>query len=142
LGESPQRLTDRRAVALSYAYLYDKRGGGIETEIKEDKQGFGLAKRNKKRYYAQQMVVLLSALAHNVVVWSREWLNEVPKIKRHGVPRVVRDVFHVCGFVEVGASGAIKRIVLNVAAAWARRCANPLRAMLKPEHVRVSLGET
>jgi hypothetical protein len=142
LGESPKQLTDRRAVALAYAYLYDKRGGAIEIEIKEDKQGFGLTKRNKKRYYAQQMVVLLSALAHNVVVWSRRWLSEVSKIKRQGVLRMVRDVYHVCGFVEVGARQAIKRIVLNGAAAWARRCANPLRALLKQQHVRVSLGET
>jgi hypothetical protein len=142
LGESPQRLADRRAVALAYAYLYDKRGGAIEIEIKEDKQGFGLSKRNKKRYYAQQVVVLLSALAHNVVVWSREWLREVSKLRRQGVLRMVRDVYQVCGFVEVGAKNAIKRIVLNGAAAWARRCANPLRALLKQEHVRVSLGET
>lgn len=141
LGESPTQLTDRRAVALAYAYLYDKRGGAIEIEIKEDKQGFGLARRNKKRYYAQQMVVLLSALAHNVVVWSREWLSEVSKIRRQGVLRMVRDVFHVCGFVEVGAKNVIRRIVLNGAAAWARRCANPLRALLKQQHVRVSLGE-
>lgn len=142
LGESPRQLADRQAVALAYAYLYDKRGGSIEIEIKEDKQGFGLARRNKKRYYAQQMVVLLSALAHNVVVWSRQWLSEVSQIKRQGVLRMVRDVFHVCGFVEVGARNAIKRIVLNGAAVWARRCANPLRALLKPEHVRISLGET
>ena len=55
---------------------------------------------------------------------------------------MVRDVFHVCGFVEVGAKEAIKRIVLNGAALWARRCAKPLRALLKQEHVRVALGET
>lgn len=142
LGESPQQLTDRRAVALAYAYLYDKRGGAIEIEIKEDKQGFGLAKRNKKRYYAQAVAVLLSALAHNVVVWSRAWLSEVSKIRRQGVLRMVRDVFQVCGFVEIGARGSIKRIMLNGAATWARRCANSLRALLKQQHVRVSLGET
>ena len=142
LGKSPKRLTDRRAVALAYAYLYDKRGGSIEIELKEDKQGFGLAKRNKQRYYAQQMVVLLSALAHNVVVWPREWLSGVSKLRRRGVLRMVRDVFHVCGFVEVGARSTIKQIVLNRAAAWARRCANPLRVLLKREHVRVSWGET
>lgn len=141
LGQSPKLLTDLPAVALSYAYLYDKRGGSIEIEFKEDKQGFGLTKRNKKRYYAQQMVVLLSALAHNVVVWSREWLSGVSKIKQHGVLRMVRDVFQVCGFVEMGAKDAIKRIVLSQAAAWGRRCANPLRALLKQQHVRVTLGE-
>lgn len=142
LGWSPQRLADPQQVALAYAYLYDKRGGAIEIEFKEDKQGFGLTKRNKKRYEAQQMIVLLGALAHNVVVWSREWLGEVSKIKQHGVLRIERDVFHVCGFVEIGAKNAIKRIVLNEASAWARRCANSLRLLLKQEYVHVSLGET
>ncbi len=141
LGESSKKLSDRRAVVLAYAHLYDKRGGAIEIEIKEDKQGFGLGKRNKKRYHAQAVVVLLSALAHNVVVWSREWLSEVSKIKQHGVLRIVRDVFHVCGFVEVGLKGVVNRIVLNDAAAWARRCVNSLRALLKQQQVRVSLGE-
>ena len=122
--------------------MYNQRGGTIEIEFKEDKQGFGLTKRNKKRYYAQQMVVLLSTLAHNVVVWAREWLHEVSKIGRQGVLRMVRDVFHVCGFVELGARNAIRRIVLNDAAMWARRCANPLRALLKQAHVRFALGET
>ena len=141
LGSKPGLLADPQAVALAYAYLYDKRGGAIEIEIKEDKQGFGLGKRNKKRYHAQAVVVLLSALAHNVVVWSREWLSEVSKIKQHGVLRMVRDVFQVCGFVEVGAKNSISRIVLSESAAWARRCANSLRLLLKQEHVRVTLGE-
>jgi hypothetical protein len=142
LGQSPKMLHDRQAIALAYAYLYDKRGGTIEIEFKEDKQGFGLTKRNKKRYEAQQMIVLLSALAHNVVVWSREWFSaEVPKIKQHGVLRMVRDVFAVSGFLELGPQNSIKRIVLSHTAAWARRCANSLRDLLKQQHVRVILGE-
>jgi hypothetical protein len=142
LGQPPKLLHDRQAVALAYAYLYDKRGGTIEIEFKEDKQGFGLTKRNKKRYEAQQMIVLLSALAHNVVMWSREWLSRVSKIKQHGVLRIVRDVFQVSGFVEMRADCSIKRIVLNQVAAWARRCAKSLRALLKQQHVGVTLGET
>src|SRR5215213_62007 len=143
LDQSPKLLHDRRAVALAYAYLYDKRGGTIEIEFKEDKQGFGLTKRNKKRYEAQQMVVLLSALAHNVVVWAREWLSgETAKVMKNGVLRMVRDVFAVSGFLEMGAKDSIKRIVLSTAAAWARRCVNSLRALLKQQHVCVTLGET
>jgi hypothetical protein len=142
LGQSPKLLHDRQAVALAYAYLYDKRGGTIEIEFKEDKQGFGLTKRNKKRYEAQQMVVLLSALAHNVVVWAREWLSsETSKIKKNGVLRMVRDVFTVSGFLELDPKKMIKRIVLSDTAAWAHRCANTLRALLKELHVRVILGE-
>jgi hypothetical protein len=143
LGQLPKLLHDRRTVALAYAYLYDKRGGTIEIEFKEDKQGFGLTKRNKKRYEAQQMVVLLSALAHNVVVWAREWLSgETAKVMKNGVLRMVRDVFVVSGFLEMGAKDSIKRIVLSTAAAWARRCVNSLRALLKQQHVCVTLGET
>jgi hypothetical protein len=143
LGQPPKLLHDGRAIALAYAYLYDKRGGTIEIEFKEDKQGFGLTKRNKKRYEAQQMIVLLSALAHNVVMWAREWLShEAEKIKRNGVLRMVRDVFTVSGFLEMGAKNSIKRIVLSSAAGWARRYINSLRALLKQQHVRVTLGET
>jgi hypothetical protein len=88
------------------------------------------------------MVVLLSALAHNVVVWSRAWLAaSVSKIKGYGVLRMVRDVFAVNGLVEIGAKNSIRRIVLSDAAGWARRCANSLRALLKQQHVRVTLGE-
>jgi hypothetical protein len=43
----------------------------MEIEIKEDKQGIGMRKRSKKRFEAQQMVVLLNSLAHNLIVLSR-----------------------------------------------------------------------
>ncbi len=33
---------------LAYVHFYDQRGGGIEIEIKEDKQGLNTTKRNKK----------------------------------------------------------------------------------------------
>ncbi len=68
------RVSDPTAVLLAYVYFYDRRGGGVETANKEDKPGLGLSKRKKKRFEAQQIVVLLSALAHNVLVWARSWL--------------------------------------------------------------------
>jgi len=76
-----------------------------------------------------------------VVVWSREWLGEVSKIKRQGVLRMVRDVYHVCGFVEAGAKGAIKRIVLNRAAPLATGFLSALRALLLPQHVSIILDK-
>jgi hypothetical protein len=33
-----------------------------------------MPKRNKKRFEAQHMVMLLGALAHHVIVWARRWL--------------------------------------------------------------------
>lgn len=143
LGQPPEQDQDPQALLSAYAELYDQRGGTVEIEIKESKQGVGVAKRNKKSYTGQQMVVLLGAMAHNVMVWARRWLQaDAPKLKRYGVPRMVRDVMTVCGFIEMGQRGGIKRVVLNQASALGRHCSKALSALLKPEHVPVILGET
>jgi len=143
LGEPAERVRDERAVMLAYARLYDERGGGVEIEIKESKQGLGVTKRRKKSYTGQQMVMLLGALAHNVVVWAKRWLSEdAPKLRRYGVQRMVRDVLAVSGFVELGRSGGVKRVVLNSGSALGRACAKALRKLLEAEHVRITLGET
>ncbi|HEX7312750.1 MAG TPA: transposase [Pyrinomonadaceae bacterium] len=143
LGEPEERVRDEPAVMTAYARLYDERGGGVEIEIKESKQGLGVTQRRKKSYTGQQMVMLLGTLAHNVVVWAKRWLAEdAPKLKRYGVQRVVRDVLAVSGFVELSKSGAVRRVVLNGASAVGRACAKALRLLLEAEHVRVTLGET
>ena len=143
VGEPPERAADEQAVMPAYARLYDGRGGGVEIEIKESKQGLGITGRRKKSYTGQQMVMLPGALAHNVVVWAKRWLSEdAPKLKKYGVQRVVRDVLAVSGFVELGKSGAVKRLMLNRASALGRACAKALRTLLEAEHVRVTLGET
>lgn len=141
LGQPPEKADDAQSMLLAYARLYDERGGSIE--IKESKQGLGIAKRNKKSYGGQQIVMLLGQLAHNVMVWVKRWLlSDAPKLKKYGVKRMVRDVMTVSGFVEVGKNEAIKRVILNSASALARHCAVALRALLKAEQVRVILGET
>src|SRR4051794_31950632 len=100
LGESSKLKSDSEAILIAYARLYDEGGGTIEIEIKESKQGLGLTKRNKKRYAAQQMLMLLSALAHNVIVWAKQWLvSESPRLERYGVPRIVRDALHLSSFI-------------------------------------------
>jgi len=70
-GQPINRADDPTAVLCAYVSFYDQRGGGVETSFKEDTQGLVLAKRAKKRFPAQQMVVALSTLAHNVLVWAR-----------------------------------------------------------------------
>jgi hypothetical protein len=88
------------------------------------------------------MVMLLGTLAHNVVMWAKRWLEaEAPKLAGYGVPRMVRDVFGVSGFVEVEGSRRITRIVINKAVALGRQCAKALRVMLGGEHIPVILAE-
>ncbi|MCA1607204.1 MAG: transposase, partial [Acidobacteria bacterium] len=52
VGLPVDRVNDPHAVVLAYAKFYDQRGGGVETEFKQDKQGVGITKRNKKRFPA------------------------------------------------------------------------------------------
>jgi hypothetical protein len=141
--DAAARTVPSLAQLLTTVYRYDARGGGIETANKEDKQGLGIGKRNKKRFAAQQVLGQLGRLAHNLVVWARRWLEaEAPTVRKLGVKRVVRDVFHVNGVVERDADGRIRRIVLNQAHCYARRVCGALQALVGAEDVAVRLGET
>ncbi len=60
LSDEKHRLEqgqDEQVLLSAYAELYDRRGGAVE--IKESKQGVGVAKRNKKSYMGQQLGVRL-----------------------------------------------------------------------------------
>lgn len=133
--------SDPLAVRLSYVAFYDQRGGGIETSFKGDKQGLGMTRRNKKHFTAQQIRMRLCSLAQHVVVWARRWLA-VPQVQRDGIVRMVRDVFHVSGFLCIDALGQVTRIVLNQDALLARSLVNPLREWLTPLHVVIHLDKT
>ncbi len=140
-GQSLCLLEDPAAVLLAYVIFYDRRGGGVETSFKGDKQGLGIGKRSKKRFEAQQMLMLLGSLAHNVVVWVRHWLAS-PTLHHYGTVRMVRDVFHISGFLLLDACGQVVQIVLNQAAPLASALVDPLRKLLLCAQVAVNLGQT
>ncbi len=140
-GQPLSLLEDPAAVLLAYVTFYDQRGGGVETSFKGDKQGLGIGKRSKKRFAAQQMVMLLGSLAHNVIVWARRWLAS-PTLQHYGMLRMVRDVFHISGFLLTDACGQVTQIVLNQAAPLASALVHPLRKLLACAHVAVNLGQT
>jgi len=157
-GSSPQAASEKYAVLVALVALYDQRGGGIETSFKGDKRGMGLTKRNKKRFEAQQMVMLLGSLAHNVVVWAQAWLTRprspqsTPRaqppaqgptpLRQYGIWRMVRDVFHVSGFLCLDSCRQVVEIVLNQDAPLARLIIPSLRELLAPTHVVINLGQT
>ena len=133
---------DPLAVLLAYVYFYDLRGGGVETEIKQDKQGLGITKRNKKRFEAQQMMAQLNALAHNLIVWSRRWLAQTwHKVENLGILRMVRDVFHLSGLVHFRSDGSIERITLHQGDPFASGLCAGLSPLLATSHVAVNLDE-
>lgn len=142
LGKSPRGLGNRTTVMQAYAKLYDMRGGAIEIEFKQDKQGFGLTKRNKKSFHGQEMVQLLAMLCHNILLWVKDWLSEnAPRLKEYGTLRFVRDVFNAAGRIKIRAGAIIEGVVINRGVPFARQFIKGLRQMLKTEKVRVNLGE-
>src|SRR5258708_8833056 len=141
LRRPSSQAADPVAVLAAYVTFHDQRGGGIETSFKGDKQGLGLTKRNKKRFEAQHMLVLLGSLAHNVVVWARRWLT-CPQIQRYGILRMVRDVFHISGLLRFDALTQVVEIVLNQDARFTRSLIRPLRELLTPFYIVVISGET
>lgn len=142
-GQPIERRHDPQAVLLAYVYFYDLRGGGVETEIKEDKHGLGTAYRNKKRFAGQQMVCQLEVLAHNLLIWARTWLAPYsPKIAKLGLLRLVRDALQVSGLIVFSQAASIQKIILNSADPLAKELQAGLAALLAQEPITVILGET
>jgi len=143
IGQPVSYARDPERLCRAYAQLYDQRGGAVEIQIKEDKQGFGMVKRQKRKAEAQDMLVLLNQLAHNVLMWARGWLTEsAPKLARFGILRLVRDLMSVSGKIEINErNGSIKRITLNRAAPLASGFFNALQALLLPQHVSIILDK-
>ncbi len=143
VGPLPAHLTAREQALLAYVYFYDGRGGGVETTFKEDKQGLGLTKRQKKRWEAQQVLSYLSTLAHNVLVWARTWLTSTaPHLRRYGLKRLVRDVWGIYGMVELDQHGRIQAIILTQQHRLAQQLIAALQELVGREQVVISLGET
>jgi DDE family transposase len=101
-------------ILLAALHAYDRRGGGIETQNKADKQGLGLARRNKHRFAAQEILVLLAQLAHNLVIWTRNDLAQADqRLQKYGICRTVRDALQIAGRIQVNAHGQVQQITLN-----------------------------
>jgi hypothetical protein len=111
---------------------YDARAG-IEADLKSDKHGLGLARLRKRKLAAQRILVLLSALAHNLLLWARRWLAPAaPRLRALGIIRLVREVWAIPGRVKLtGASpGDPVRIHLRLAHPRAHEVGRGLRVLL------------
>lgn len=87
--------------AVQTVRLYDLRGGA-ETEFRADKSGGGnLHKRRKQQRDAQEVWIHLTDMVHNYLSWfTRHHLAASP-FQDYGPLRIIRDLFHTPGWVEV-----------------------------------------
>jgi hypothetical protein len=129
-------------VMFALLYAYDLRSGGVETSIKESKQGLGLTKRNKKRFAAQEMLVLLAQLAYNLTVWVRNLLAEhSPTLREYGLARMVRDIFQIDGCVHWNAQGQILAIIFNKHDPFTERFITGLASIWTQDKTCPNLGQ-
>jgi hypothetical protein len=137
-GKEPSELE----IMLAALYAYDLRGGGIETSIKDSKQGLGITKRNKRNFHAQEMLVLLTQLASNLLIWIRNRMAQhVPFWRKYGLLRLIRDAFHIPGSIQLDSQGCCLLITLNEAHGLASNYLEAISPLLARNELCVNLGQ-
>jgi X-X-X-Leu-X-X-Gly heptad repeat protein len=105
-----------QAALLHMIYAYDRRSGGLETHNRGDKQGLGISKRNKRSALAQEMLILLAQLAHNLLIWfARRLKRYLPSTFHLGMLRLVRDVLSIHGLLLFDHRACLHSVLLDSA---------------------------
>jgi len=143
---------------------YDKRGGVPESAFCQDYQGLHVRKRRKGGFVAQKVLVLLSQLAHNLIIWMKSWLNDALEaslftgeeepnkgerksvalaqktIQERGMKRFIRQILALSGKVIVKEQKVVC-IILNPLYPLINRISKAFDAFLKPYNIKVLLDE-
>jgi hypothetical protein len=75
---------------------YDARGGAEVEQFRNDKSGLGLEARRKWNFAGQKAYILLTDLAHNIIVSFQPALADSP-FADYGIQRIVRDLMTIPG---------------------------------------------
>lgn len=92
--------------------LYDARGGTIENDAHQDKLGLQLIRRRKRRWHAQEAWVILTDIAHNLLIWSHDWMFADSPFASFGMLRLVQDVFNIPGHLTFDPRGRLQKVDL------------------------------
>jgi hypothetical protein len=161
-------ITDMDADIHNTVDDYDGRSGVPESTFCQDNQGLGNRKRRKRGFVAQQMLILLTQLAHNLIRWMQNWLTKaiertsvvnsspvkwwvpsdnpedaslaVATLNSFGMKRFVRQVLCLSGKVVV-RKGKVCRVSLNPLYPLINRILIAFEALLTPYGIAVSLDE-
>jgi len=90
---------------------YDERGT-CEKEIQSDKVGLRMAKRRKKRLPAQEALILLTDMAHNLLAWTGQWMFPTGDLAGYGPLRLIEDVLCLPGHL-IFADERLSEVHLN-----------------------------
>jgi len=115
--------------AQETAAYYDDRGA-CETEIRSDKSGLKLCKRRKHSLAAQEALVLLTDLAHNVLAWNAHIMFPEGPLAAFGTTRLIEDVLAIPGHLII-REGRLVEVQLNQNHPHAETTAAGLERLLK-----------
>jgi len=116
-----QSKPSQQAVLITASHDYDLRGGGLETQNRGDKQGLALTHRNKRRFAAQEVLVLHAQLAHNIAIWGRNAIaRHAPAFAHFGIQRIIRGLFRIPGAIHYDDRGRLIAIAFNPRHPYAR----------------------
>ena len=107
---------------------YDDRGA-CETEIQADKGGLKLCKRRKKRAAAQEVLIILTDVAHNTLAWMSYWMFPDGPLARFGTTRLIEDVLAIPGHLIFDESQLVE-VQLNELHPYAAQAAAGLERLL------------
>jgi len=107
---------------------YDDRGT-CETEIQADKGGLQMTRRRKKRLAAQEALVLLTDVAHNLVAWVPQWMFPDEPLASLGTTRLTQDIFQLPGRLFFD-HGRLTEVQLNRRHPYAEVVAEGLQKLL------------
>jgi hypothetical protein len=156
--------TDQTADLATIVTDYDARSGVPESTFCQDNQGLATRKRRKRGFVAQQMLMLLTQLAHNLVCWIKQGLIDavelsqggqrpapatlspdlatavIATLQARGIKRFVQQIFALSGTV-VFREEKVSHVMLNPYYPLIHRIQTAFAAFLKPYNISVSLDE-
>ena len=93
-------ITDMEANLLTMLNRYDARCGIPESTFGQDNQSLAQRKLRKQKFEAQQMLVLLSQLAHNLIRWVQQWMLKTLETKHQMEDHVQQMFSQHCPFID------------------------------------------
>ena len=110
--------TDTTAPLKDIVLEYDRRSGAPEASFCQDHQALSLRKYRKSGFIAQQVLILLAELTHNLMIWMKKWFIDAVEtsqdplqktqnahskttemLQSRGLKRIRRDILAIPGKV-------------------------------------------
>ncbi|RKU12187.1 hypothetical protein C6503_02230 [Candidatus Poribacteria bacterium] len=140
---------------------YDQRSGAPESSFCQDYQALSLRKYRKAGLIAQQVLLLLAELAHNLMIWMKDWFIEAvetPKdasektenahrkatemLKSRGLKRLRRDFLALPGKVCFEGNQKVVGIRINPLYPMITHVSTACKALFQQYEMLVLLDKT